>query len=155
MKLTLSKDKVTPGTVRFHEDNNDDHPIVIYLTKERVKELGNPESLNVDITKKSQYDVLAKTKMPTYNNENTRKEVNVPKPKSTEDEEFVPTEEQVLRELKQQEQRKAYMKSPKAIANRKAYQQRKQQQAKQMRQYLKTHPEVAEKIKAEHPELTS
>jgi len=53
MKLTLSKDKVTPGTVRFREDNNNDHPIVIYLTKERVKELGNPESLNVDITKKS------------------------------------------------------------------------------------------------------
>jgi len=48
MKLTLTKDKVTPGTVRFKEDS-EDHPITIYLTKDRVAELGNPETLTVTI----------------------------------------------------------------------------------------------------------
>jgi len=52
MKLTLLKDKVTPGTVRFKEDIKD-HPVTIYLTKERVAELGNPESLAVTIEKES------------------------------------------------------------------------------------------------------
>ena len=48
MQLTLTKDKVTPGTVRFKEDS-EDHPITIYLTKDRVAELGNPETLTVTI----------------------------------------------------------------------------------------------------------
>ncbi len=51
MKLTLTKDKVTPGTVRFKE-GTDDHPITIYLTKSRVAELGDPEAITVDIQKK-------------------------------------------------------------------------------------------------------
>ena len=52
MKLILTKDKTTPGTVRFKE-NTDDHPIAVYLTKERVKELGDPEVISVDIQKES------------------------------------------------------------------------------------------------------
>jgi len=43
---------------------------------------------------------------------------------------FVPTEEQILKELKQKEQRKTYMKSPKAAANRKTYQQKRQEERK-------------------------
>jgi len=53
MKLTLTKDKTTPGTVRFKETDNEDHPIALYLTKERVKELGDPESISIDIQKES------------------------------------------------------------------------------------------------------
>lgn len=52
MELTLKKDKTTPGTVRFKEDS-EDHPIAIYLTKDRVKELDNPEVIKVTITKVS------------------------------------------------------------------------------------------------------
>lgn len=48
LKLILHKDKVTPGTVRFKEDS-EDHPVAIYLTKDRVKELGDPESIKVTI----------------------------------------------------------------------------------------------------------
>jgi len=67
--------------------------------------------------------------------------------------EFAPTEEQILKELKQREQRKAYMTTPKAVANRKAYQARKKEQAKLMRGYLKANPDVEAKMRAEHPEL--
>jgi hypothetical protein len=49
MEIVLVKDKETPGTWRFKEDK-EDHPITIYLTKEQVKELGNPESIKVTIT---------------------------------------------------------------------------------------------------------
>ena len=35
--------------------------------------------------------------------------------------EFLPTEEAILRELKQREKRKEYMTSPKAVENRKKY----------------------------------
>ena len=52
MKIILTKDKTTPGTVRFREDS-EDHPVTIYLTKERVQELDNPESISVDIQKES------------------------------------------------------------------------------------------------------
>ena len=48
MELVLVKDKTTPGTVRFKEDS-EDHPVTIYLTKERVTALGNPEALQVTI----------------------------------------------------------------------------------------------------------
>ncbi len=48
LTLTLHKDKTTPGTVRFKE-SSEDHPIALYLTKERVKELGDPESIKVTI----------------------------------------------------------------------------------------------------------
>ena len=48
MQITLKKDKVTPGTVRFKEDS-EDHPITIYLLKSKVEELGNPETLTITI----------------------------------------------------------------------------------------------------------
>ena len=50
---------------------------------------------------------------------------------------FVPTEEQILKELKQKEQRKAYMKTPKATTNRKAYQQKRQEERKVITAALK------------------
>ena len=49
MEIILVKDKETLGTWRFKE-NKEDHPMTIYLTKEQVKELGNPESIKVTIT---------------------------------------------------------------------------------------------------------
>ena len=49
MEIVLVKEKETPGTWRFKE-NNDDHPLTLYLTKEQVKELGNPKSIKVTIT---------------------------------------------------------------------------------------------------------
>lgn len=48
IKVILHKDKTTPGTVRFKEDR-EDRPMSLYLTKERVKELGDPESIEVTI----------------------------------------------------------------------------------------------------------
>ena len=53
MKLTLTKDKTTPGTVRFRETGDAERPLVIYLLKEQVKELDNPESISVVIEKES------------------------------------------------------------------------------------------------------
>ena len=53
MKLVLTKDKVTPGTIRYRETDNENHPVAIYLTKDRVKELGDPESISIDIQKES------------------------------------------------------------------------------------------------------
>ena len=50
MKLTLIKDKTTKNTIRYAEQT-DDHPITIYLTKERAEALGNPESISVVINK--------------------------------------------------------------------------------------------------------
>ena len=67
--------------------------------------------------------------------------------------EFAPTEEQILSELKQREQRKAYMKSPKAVENRKKYQEKKKADAKRMREYLKAHPEIEKRMRSEHPEV--
>ena len=49
MEIVLTKEKETPGTWRFKEDKGD-HPMTIYLTKEKVKELGSPESIKVTIT---------------------------------------------------------------------------------------------------------
>ena len=51
MKLILTKDKTTPGTIRYKETGDIDRPLVIYLTKDRVAELGNPESISVVIEK--------------------------------------------------------------------------------------------------------
>ena len=48
MEIVLVKEKETPGTWRFKEEK-EDHPLTIYLTKEQVKELGNPESIKVTI----------------------------------------------------------------------------------------------------------
>ena len=77
----------------------------------------------------------------------------MPERKTKDQAEFAPTEDQILKELKQKEQRKAYMKTPKALANRKAYQERKKVQAKLMREYLKAHPDVEARMRREHPEL--
>lgn len=52
IKLILHKDKTTPRTVRFKEDS-DDHPIALYLTKERVAELDGPETIAVTIEKEA------------------------------------------------------------------------------------------------------
>ncbi len=48
VEIVLIKEKETPGTWRFKEDK-EDHPMTIYLTKEQVKELGNPQSIKVTI----------------------------------------------------------------------------------------------------------
>jgi len=48
LKIILIKEKETPGTWRFKEDKKD-HPMTIYLTKEQVKELGDPQSIKVII----------------------------------------------------------------------------------------------------------
>jgi len=47
--LTLTKDKTTPGTVRYKETGDVDRPLTLYLTKDRVAELGNPNSIKVTI----------------------------------------------------------------------------------------------------------
>ncbi|MFC1963607.1 hypothetical protein ACFLVL_03195 [Chloroflexota bacterium] len=49
MEFLLAKEKETPGTWRFKE-NKEDHPMMIYLTKEKVQKLGDPESIKVTIT---------------------------------------------------------------------------------------------------------
>jgi len=49
MEIILSKEKETPGTWRFKE-NKEDRPMTIYLTKEQIKELGNPQSIKMTIT---------------------------------------------------------------------------------------------------------
>jgi len=49
MEIVLVKEKETPGTWRYKEQK-DDRPMTIYLTKEQVKELGDPESIKVTIT---------------------------------------------------------------------------------------------------------
>jgi hypothetical protein len=49
MEIVLGKEKETPGTWRFKE-NKEDHPMTLYLTKDQVKELGNPQSIKVTIT---------------------------------------------------------------------------------------------------------
>ena len=49
MEFILVKEKETPGTWRFKE-NKEDRPMTIYLSKEQVKGLGNPESIKLTIT---------------------------------------------------------------------------------------------------------
>ena len=53
MEFTLAKDKTTPGTIRFRETGDVERPLVIYLLKDQVKELGNPETIKVTIEKES------------------------------------------------------------------------------------------------------
>ena len=48
MEFILVKEKETSGTWRFRE-NKEDRPMTIYLSKEQVKELGNPETIKVTI----------------------------------------------------------------------------------------------------------
>ena len=49
MEIVLVKEKETPGTWRYKE-KKEDRPMAIYLTKEQVKDLGDPESIIVTIT---------------------------------------------------------------------------------------------------------
>jgi hypothetical protein len=49
MEIILVKEKETPGTWRFKEDK-EERPMTIYLSKEQVKEMGNPKSIKVTIT---------------------------------------------------------------------------------------------------------
>ena len=49
MEIILVKEKETPGTWRFKE-NTENRPMTIYLSKERVKELANPEPIKITIT---------------------------------------------------------------------------------------------------------
>ena len=49
MEFILVKEKETPGTWRFRE-NKEDRPMTIYLSKDQVKELGDPKSIKVTIT---------------------------------------------------------------------------------------------------------
>ena len=65
MEIILVKEKETPGTWRFKE-NKEDHPITIYLTKEQVKELGNPKSIKITITAAQRINIL----QPNYNSYN-------------------------------------------------------------------------------------
>jgi len=53
MELTMTQEKVTKNAVRFG-DGKADHPHNIYLTKDEVKELGDPQVITVDIQKKEQ-----------------------------------------------------------------------------------------------------
>jgi hypothetical protein len=46
MEIIPVKEKETPGTWMFRE-NNEDHPITICLTKEQVREPGNPQSIKI------------------------------------------------------------------------------------------------------------
>ena len=49
MEIVLVKEKETPGTWRYKE-KKEDRPMTIYLIKEQVKDLGDPESIRVTIT---------------------------------------------------------------------------------------------------------
>ncbi len=49
MEIVLVKEKETPGTWRYKE-KKEDRPMAIYLTKEQVKDLGDPQSIRVTIT---------------------------------------------------------------------------------------------------------
>jgi hypothetical protein len=49
MEFILVKEKETPGTWRFKE-YKEDRPMTIYLSKEQVKELGNPQSIKMTVT---------------------------------------------------------------------------------------------------------
>jgi len=49
MEIILVKEKETPGTWRYKE-KKEDRPMTIYLTKEQVKELGDPDSIMITIT---------------------------------------------------------------------------------------------------------
>jgi len=49
MEIILVREKETPGTWRYKE-KKEDRPMTIYLTKEQVKELGNPDSIKIKIS---------------------------------------------------------------------------------------------------------
>ena len=51
MKLTLKRDKETPGTIRYRETGDVERPLIIYLLKAQCEELGNPEVITIDIQK--------------------------------------------------------------------------------------------------------
>jgi very-short-patch-repair endonuclease len=49
LEYVLKRERETPGTWRYKENKND-RPLTIYLTKDEVKKLGDPESIKVIIT---------------------------------------------------------------------------------------------------------
>ena len=49
VEIILSKERETPGTWRYKEDKGD-RPMTIYLSKDQVKELGNPTTIKMTIT---------------------------------------------------------------------------------------------------------
>lgn len=51
IKIKLTKDKTTPGTVRYNEVGQEDHPINIYLSKARARDLGDPDAISITIEK--------------------------------------------------------------------------------------------------------
>jgi len=54
MKFTLYKDKETKGTFRFMENDpsDDRRPLSVYLEKDTVKDLGNPDTIEISIEAK-------------------------------------------------------------------------------------------------------
>ena len=60
----------------------------------------------------------------------------------TKTEEFIPSEEAILRELKQREKRKAYMQSPKATANRQKYMKKRYEETKAIKSAITTMKET-------------
>lgn len=48
INVVLHEDKITKGAVRFKEDIAE-RPLMIYLLKSQVSDLGNPKSINVTI----------------------------------------------------------------------------------------------------------
>jgi hypothetical protein len=49
VEVILTKERETPGTWRYKEDKTD-RPMTIYLTKEQVKDLGDPKTIKMTIT---------------------------------------------------------------------------------------------------------
>lgn len=51
MKITFTKEKETPGTVRYKEDADDPKVGTLYLKKATAAELDNPEKITVTVEK--------------------------------------------------------------------------------------------------------
>jgi len=64
-----------------------------------------------------------------------------------------PSEEEMLRLLRQDAKRKEYMQSPKAKAKRTEYQARRKNEAKAARDIVANNPEMLEKLIAKDPSL--
>ena len=73
--------------------------------------------------------------------------------RKVDEEEFTPSEEAILSELKRTEKRKEYNKTSKNTEQRKAYMQKRYAEAKRMRDYIKLNPEKVAALKAQHPDL--
>ena len=69
----------------------------------------------------------------------------------------IPTEDELLKELKQISARKRdeMLKELKDKDYRKRYYERRKERARTVQQYIKEHPEEIAHLKAEHPELSN